>query len=63
MSSRAVKRLLKERGYDESAESNALIERRERELQAEAQATSDSEESKPQPKANMFDLLMGGDND
>ncbi|KAJ2065108.1 hypothetical protein GGI17_000519 [Coemansia sp. S146] len=61
MSSRAVKRLLKERGYDESAESNALIERRERELQGEDQATSDSEESKPQPKANMFDLLMGGD--
>ncbi|KAJ2833511.1 hypothetical protein GGI24_000825 [Coemansia furcata] len=63
MSSRAVKRLLKERGYDELAESNAHIERRERELQGEDQETSSSEESKPQAKANMFDLLMGEDND
>ncbi|KAJ2803704.1 Transcription factor 25, partial [Coemansia furcata] len=63
MSSRAVKRLLKERGYDELAESNAHIERRERELQGEDQEASDSDESKPQAKANMFDLLMGEDND
>ncbi|KAJ2697455.1 hypothetical protein H4218_003931 [Coemansia sp. IMI 209128] len=63
MSSRAVKRLLKERGYDELAESSAHIERRERELQAQEQAASDSEESTPPAKANMFDLLMGGDND
>ncbi|KAJ2552590.1 hypothetical protein GGH95_005759, partial [Coemansia sp. RSA 1836] len=62
MSSRAVKRLLKERGYDELAESSAHIERRERELRGDDQASSDAEESQQaQPKANMFDLLMGGE--
>ncbi|KAJ2446950.1 hypothetical protein IWW46_000611 [Coemansia sp. RSA 2440] len=53
MSSRAVRRALKERGYDDMAETTALIEKQVCEMESE----KDRESSEP---VNMFDLL-GGD--
>lgn len=59
MSSRAIKKLLKERGYDELDESTAYIERKEQEMLAKG----DQEEEVKEPKANMFDLLMAEEED
>ncbi|KAJ1853566.1 hypothetical protein GGH12_000739 [Coemansia sp. RSA 1822] len=54
MSSRAVRRALKERGYDDMAETTALIEKQVREMESEK---DDGGSAEP---VNMFDLL-GGD--
>ncbi|KAJ2785626.1 Transcription factor 25 [Coemansia javaensis] len=66
MSSRAVRRFLKERGYDDLAENTARIERnaqQQRQQQQQQQQTSEDEADGGSGKANMFDLLMGGDGD
>ncbi|KAJ2558526.1 hypothetical protein EV175_000741 [Coemansia sp. RSA 1933] len=52
MSSRAVKKLLKESGYDDLAETAAMVESRAKDV------VESDEEAK---KQNMFDLLMGDD--
>ncbi|KAJ2795432.1 hypothetical protein H4R20_005877 [Coemansia guatemalensis] len=60
MSSRAVRRLLKERGYDDLAETAARVENKAQQA-ASAEADSGSEEEMDGTKpvqANMFDLLM-----
>ncbi|KAJ1770298.1 hypothetical protein LPJ74_003302 [Coemansia sp. RSA 1843] len=59
MSSRAVKRLLKESGYDDLAETAAMVESRANAPNEDGASSEDQTESKQQ---NMFDLLMG-DND
>ncbi|KAJ2714740.1 hypothetical protein H4R19_001566, partial [Coemansia spiralis] len=62
MSSRAVRRFLKERGYDDLSETSARIERN---APAPADATAgsddDGEASAGGAQGNMFDLLMGGE--
>ncbi|KAJ2788236.1 hypothetical protein GGI15_000041 [Coemansia interrupta] len=61
MSSRAVKRLLKERGVDELAETANRLEAAA--AANKGNESDDSVEVKAPPKANMFDLLMGGGED
>ncbi|KAJ2401806.1 hypothetical protein GGI23_001148 [Coemansia sp. RSA 2559] len=60
MSSRAVRRLLKESGYDDLAETAAMVESR-----AKAPADEDGNDAlvESKQKQNMFDLLMGGGDD
>ncbi|KAJ2079820.1 hypothetical protein H4R24_003520 [Coemansia sp. RSA 988] len=60
MSSRAVRRLLKERGYDDLAETAAHVESKAQQATA-TETGSESEEGMDNTKpaqANMFDLLM-----
>ncbi|KAJ1864909.1 hypothetical protein LPJ73_000159 [Coemansia sp. RSA 2703] len=61
MSSRAVKRLLKERGVDELAETASRLETAA--AANKGNESDDSVEIKAPAKANMFDLLMGGGED
>ncbi|KAJ2766954.1 hypothetical protein IWQ57_004152, partial [Coemansia nantahalensis] len=60
MSSRAVRRFLKERGYDDLAETSARIERNAPKP-ADDEAESGDDASGSGAQGNMFDLLMGGE--
>ncbi|KAJ1945105.1 hypothetical protein FBU59_002410 [Linderina macrospora] len=63
MSSRAVKKLLRERGYDDLAETTARIERRAQQLQennSDGDSGSDGESAANSTPVNPFDLLNDG---
>ncbi|KAJ2695644.1 hypothetical protein GGH99_000037 [Coemansia sp. RSA 1285] len=66
MSSRAVKKLLKESGYDDLAETAAMVEKKagaakNDENSEEEEKETESKQQQQQKKQNMFDLLMGDD--
>ncbi|KAJ1898445.1 hypothetical protein LPJ66_002748 [Kickxella alabastrina] len=62
MSSRAIRKLLRERGVDELAESAARLEANARQND-DASGSDTNGTTKKGAKINMFDLLMGGDDE
>ncbi|KAJ2659305.1 hypothetical protein IWW48_003548 [Coemansia sp. RSA 1200] len=65
MSSRAVKKLLKESGYDDLAETAAMVEKKagaaKNDENSEEEEEEGTESKQQKQKQNMFDLLMGDD--